>query len=173
MAHSEHQSGWLRRALRHGFGTRAAAARAFPPAALDAIAQAIAAGEQAHRGEVCVIIEKGLPFAAVRAGVGNRQRALALFADYGIWDTEDNCGVLIYINLADRKVDIVTDRGIGRKIAPATWQAICATMTQGFAEGKFQEATTDALRRVNELLTMHFPANGSRPNELPDRPRMI
>jgi uncharacterized membrane protein len=163
----------VKRALRHGFGTRAAAERAFPPAALDAIAAAVAAGEQAHRGEVCVIVEKALPFAAVRAGVSNRQRALALFADYGIWDTEDNCGVLIYINLADRKVDIVTDRGIGRKIDAATWQAICATMTQGFAEGRFQEATLAALRQVNELLVTHFPANGSRPNELPDRPRML
>jgi uncharacterized membrane protein len=173
MAHSEHQSGWLRRALRHALSTRAKAERAFPPAALDAIAQAVTAGEQTHRGEVCVIIEKALPLSAVRAGVDNRGRALALFADYGVWDTEDNCGVLIYINLADHKVDIVTDRGIGRRIPAPTWQAICATMTRGFAEGRFQDATLDALRQVNDILTTHFPADGTRENELQDRPRMV
>jgi uncharacterized membrane protein len=173
MTTSHRPSGWIGRALRHMSSTRAKAARAFPPAALDAIAQAVTAGEQTHRGEVCVIIEKALPLQAIRAGVDNRQRALALFADYGVWDTEDNCGVLIYINLADRKVDIVTDRGIGRTIPASTWEAICAALTQGFAQGRFQEATLQALRDVNTLLATHFPAKGSRPNQLPDRPRML
>jgi hypothetical protein len=173
MADSTYRSGWFRRAVRHAFSTRAKAERAFPPVALDAIGQAVTAGERTHRGEVCVIVEKALPFAAVRAGVGNRQRALALFADYGLWDTEDNCGVLIYINLADRKVDIVADRGIGRIIPAATWQEICTTMTQGFAQERFQESTLQALHQVNALLSTHFPANGPRANELPDRPRMM
>jgi uncharacterized membrane protein len=109
------ETGRVRRTLRHLLSTRNEAARAFPPATLAAIAEAITAGEQTHRGEVRLIVEKSMPLGAVWDGVTNRQRALALFADYGIWDTEDNCGVLIYVNLADHKVDIVADRGIDRR----------------------------------------------------------
>jgi uncharacterized membrane protein len=163
----------IQRALRHLRSTRSAAERAFPQANLTALAAAIATGERTHRGEVRLVIERALPLSAAWSGVSNRQRAIALFADYGIWDTEDNCGVLIYVNLADRKVDIVADRGIDRKIDPATWQAVCNTMTQGFAHGDYHGAALAAVEQVNELLRRHFPANGTRPNELPDQPLML
>jgi uncharacterized membrane protein len=163
----------LGRAWRHVMTTTSMAKRAFPAATLDAITAAVMAGEQTHRGEIRLVVEKSLPFAAVWDGVTNRQRALAMFAECGAWDTEDNCGVLIYINLAERKVDIVADRGIDRRIDAATWQAVCHTMTTGFAQGQFHDSTLAAITRVNELLRTHFPANGSRPNELPDRPAML
>jgi uncharacterized membrane protein len=165
--------GKLKRSLRHLFSTRNEAERAFPPATLAAIAEAITAGEQTHRGEVRLVVEKSLPLSAVWEGVSNRQRAISLFADYGIWDTEDNCGVLIYVNLADRKVDIIADRGIDRKITAATWQGVCDTMTRGFARGEFHAATLAAIAQVNQLLRQHFPSGGARPNELPDRPVML
>ncbi len=173
MDQAQHQPGRVRRSLRHLLSTRTEAARIFPPATLEAIAEAITAGEQTHRGEVRLVVEKSLPLSAVWDGISNRQRALALFADYGIWDTEDNCGVLLYVNLADHKVDIVADRGINRRIDPATWQAICSTMTAGFAQGRFHEATLEAIGQVNALLRQHYPSNGARPNELPDKPLML
>jgi uncharacterized membrane protein len=161
------------RALRHLRSSSADARRAFPPATLAAIASAITAGEQTHRGEVRLIVEKALPLETIWAGISNRQRALALFADHGLWDTEENCGVLIYVNLAERKVDIVADRGIDRKIDEATWQAICRTMTQSFAQGRFHDGTLAAIEQVNDLLRTHFPADGARPNQLPDQPLML
>ncbi len=163
----------LSRAWRHVTSSDADATRAFPEPTLGAISEAITAGEQTHRGEVRLIVEKGLPLDEAWDGVTNRQRALALFADYGVWDTEDNCGVLIYVNLAEHKVDIVADRGIDRKIDSATWQAVCHTMTDGFKAGQFHDATLAAIKQVNELLRTHFPANGSRANELPDKPLML
>jgi uncharacterized membrane protein len=163
----------LSRVFRHWRSTKADAQRAFPEQTLAAAAQAITAGEQTHRGELRFIVEKALPTDEVWDGISNRQRALALFADYGVWDTEDNCGVLIYVNLADHKVDIVADRGIDRKIDSGTWQAVCRTMTEGFRQGNYHEATLAAIEQVNALLREHFPANGSRPNELPDRPIML
>jgi len=163
----------IRRAWRHLNSSSGDARRAFPEATLAAISEAITAGEQTHRGEVRLIVEKALPFDEAWDGVTNRERALALFADYGVWDTEDNCGVLIYINLAEHKVDIVADRGIDRKIGGATWQGVCRTMTEGFREGRFHDATLAAIEQVNALLREHFPANGSRANELPDRPLML
>jgi uncharacterized membrane protein len=90
-----------------------------------------------------------------------------------VWDTEDNCGVLIYINLAERAVDIVADRNINRRIDAATWQAVCATMTAGFARGQYRDSTIAAVAQVNALLREHFPASGARANELPDNPIMI
>jgi len=163
----------LSRVLRHWRSTKADARRAFPDATLEAVAQAITAGERTHRGEVRFIVEKALPADEIWDGVSNRQRALALFADYGVWDTEDNCGVLIYVNLADHKVDIVADRGIDRKIDSSTWQTVCRTMTDGFRRGEFHQAALAAVEQVNSLLREHFPANGERPNELPDRPLML
>lgn len=163
----------LGRVLRHWRSTKADARRAFPDSTLEAVAQAITAGERTHRGEVRFIVEKALPADEIWDGVTNRQRALALFADYGVWDTEDNCGVLIYVNLADHKVDIVADRGIDRKIDSSTWQAVCRTMTDGFRRGDFHQAALAAVEQVNSLLREHFPADGARPNELPDNPIMI
>lgn len=163
----------LKRAWRHARSSDGDAKRAFPETTLAAISEAITAGEQTHRGEVRLIVEKALPFDEAWDGVSNRQRALALFADYGVWDTEDNCGVLIYINLAEHKVDIVADRGIDRKIGKETWQAVCRTMTGGFRQGQFHDATLAAIEQVNALLREHFPANGARPNELPDKPLML
>jgi uncharacterized membrane protein len=169
-AHLKHNLG---RAWRHVASSTAAAKRAFPAATLDAITAAVKAGEQTHRGEVRLVVEKSLPLAAAWEGVTNRERALAMFAECGVWDTADNCGVLIYINLAEHKVDIVADRGIDRCIDAATWQTVCNTMTAGFAQGKFHDSTLAAITHVNELLRTHFPANGNRPNELPDRPVML
>lgn len=173
--HMTHESFGQRigRVLRHWRSSRADAQRAFPESTLTAAAQAITAGEQTHRGEVRFIVEKSLPTDEVWDGITSRQRALALFADYGVWDTEDNCGVLIYVNLAEHKVDIVADRGIDRKIDEATWQAVCRTMTDGFRRGDFNGATLAAIGQVNALLREHFPAHGARPNELPDRPIML
>ena len=126
MAHVSPRKVW-----RHFFTTTASARRAFPPATLDAITAAVMTGEQTHRGEIRLVVEKSLPLAAVWAGVTNRQRALAMFAECGVWDTADNSGVLIYVNLAERRVDIVADRGIDSRIDPATWQAVCTTLTTG------------------------------------------
>ncbi|HEX8476882.1 MAG TPA: TPM domain-containing protein [Telluria sp.] len=170
---AEHLKHDLARAWRHVASSTAAAKRAFPAATLDAITAAVKAGEQTHRGEIRLVVEKSLPLAAAWEGVTNRERALAMFAECGVWDTADNCGVLIYINLAEHKVDIVADRGIDRCIDAPTWQAVCNTMTAGFAQGKFHDSTLAAIAHVNELLRTHFPANGARPNELPDRPVML
>ena len=175
MEHTTHESFGQRfgRVMKHWRSSKSDAQRAFPESTLNAAAQAITAGEQTHRGEVRFIVEKSLPTDEVWDGVTNRQRALALFAEYGIWDTEENCGVLIYVNLAEHKVDIVADRGIDRCIDAATWQTVCNTMTAGFAQGTFHDSTLAAIAHVNDLLRTYFPANGARPNELPDRPVML
>ncbi|QBE62699.1 TPM domain-containing protein [Pseudoduganella lutea] len=157
-----------RRALRHLMTGSGEGRRCFPEKTLAAIAAAIADGEQRHRAEVRLVVEPALPFGAALDGMSNRERARALFAQYGVWDTEENCGVLIYVNLADHAVDIVADRNVGRRIADTEWQAVCGTMTAAYKRGEFAEGTVAALNQLADLLQRHFPSDGSRPNQLPD-----
>jgi len=157
----------------HLFTTKAAGRRAFPPATLQAIQDTIAEGETQHRAEIRVIIEPALVAGAVLRGVAARERARELFSHYQIWDTEENCGILLYVNIADRKVEIVADRTAARLLKAAEWQAVCATMTAGFARGEFHTSAVAALRQLNALLKERFPAAGRRENQLPDRPIVL
>jgi uncharacterized membrane protein len=158
----------LRRALRHLFTGANTGRRCFPQPTLEAIADTIADGERRHRAEVRLIVEPSLPFRAAFDGVSNRERAGALFAQYGIWDTEENCGVLIYVNLAAHAVDIVADRNVGRLVTEGEWQDVCRQMTDAYKRGDFRDGTVAALNRLADLLQRHFPADGTRPNQLPN-----
>jgi uncharacterized membrane protein len=148
--------------------------RHFPPAALDAIAKTVAEGEGRHRGELRVAIESRLPFSAVAAGVTARDRAAMLFSHLRVWDTDENCGVLLYVLLAEHRIEIVADRGIAKAVAPAEWEAITAHMRDEFAQGRFREAVVTGVAEAGALLQRHFPGNGDpRKNELPDRPLVL
>jgi hypothetical protein len=163
----------FKRLFRHLCTTTAAGKRVFPPATLRAIEEAIRAGEQRHRAEVRLIIEPGLDTQAVLNGLTPRHRARELFAHYRVWDTEENCGVLVYINLADRQVEIVADRGVGRVISATQWQDICRTLTRGFAHGQVHESVLTALHQLTELLAQYYPNDGSKHNQLSDAPLIL
>jgi len=87
-----------------------------------------------------------------------------------VWDTAHNSGVLIYVQLVDRRIEIVADRGISSKVAQSEWAAICRSMEKSFKEGKFAEGALQAIERITALLAKHFPPLGENPNELPDKP---
>ncbi|MCK9284634.1 MAG: TPM domain-containing protein [Rhodocyclaceae bacterium] len=147
--------------------------RVFGRASLDAIAAAVAATETRHRGELRVAIEGPLHFAALWRGQTARQRAEELFARLRVWDTADNSGILIYVQLVDRQVEILADRGIAARVAAAEWQDICRRMEADFAAGRWLDGMLAAVGRADALLVAHFPAQENNPNELPDRPLML
>lgn len=163
----------IKRLFRHLWITSAHGKRTFPQPVLDAIQTAIAKGEKQHRAEIRLIIEPSLPFYEVWQGTTTRQRARELFAEYRIWDTEENCGILIYINLADHKVEIIADRTVGRILNAEIWQSICQTMTRGFAQGIFETSTVSAIERLNALLHETFPDDGASANQLSNRPLVL
>jgi uncharacterized membrane protein len=163
----------LSRLIRHLRTTNASGRRAFPEATLKAIEDAIADGETRHRAEVRVVIEPALAAQAILSGMPVRERARELFSDYRVWDTEENCGVLVYVNLADHQVEIVADRGVGRVIDASEWETVCRTMTQAFARKAYHEGVLAALGQLNALLQKHYPDDGSIRNQLPDRPVML
>ncbi|WP_136418375.1 TPM domain-containing protein [Herbaspirillum sp. ST 5-3] len=161
------------RLIKHLCTTTADGRRAFPEETLKAIEQSIADGERRHRAEVRMVVEPSLNSQAVLNGTSPRERARELFSHYRVWDTEENCGVLVYVNLADHQVEIVADRGVGRVVPTKEWQAICRTMTEGFARGVYHDSVITALHQLNTLLEAHYPDDGSTRNQLPDKPVML
>jgi len=142
--------------------------RAFPKAALKAIATEIGRSENRHDGELRFVVVGGLDVSRLWRGVSARQHAVEMFSQLRVWDTEHNSGVLIYVQLADRQVEILADRGIHKKVGDTTWQTICAGMQQAFRAGKFEDGALEGVRAVGRVLAEHFPAHDNNPDELPD-----
>ena len=163
-----------RRFVRHLATDNGSARRAFPPAALSRIEAAIAEGERRHRGQVCVVVEASLPLGRVLKRLAPRTRALEVFGAMHVWDTEENCGVLVYLLLADRDVEIVADRGIHAKVGDSAWEGICSGMEAAFRERRFEAGVLAGIAKINALLAEHFPRTGDAgTNELPDRPVLL
>ena len=161
------------RLLRHLFAS--SSRRLFPEASLQRITQAIAAGERLHRGEGMFAVEASLSPAAVLAGLTPRERAHEVFARLRTWDTEANNGVLIYLLLADYRVEIVADRGLTGRVDDAEWSRVCRLIEQEMRAGHPEQAVIEGIRAVSELLAVHWPQSDADPDEdeLPNRPHLL
>lgn len=142
-------------------------------AALARVEEAVRKAEQGHGGEIRVAVEASLDFLALLRGTTARARAVELFAGLGVWDTEDNNGVLIYVLLADRDVEIVADRGVARRLPQAEWEAICQEMEALFRAGQPEQALRVGTERVGARLAELYPGGRKAANELLDRPAML
>ena len=163
----------IRRIGRHLLAHHWRVRRIFPPKVLAAIEQAIKAGEATHSGQVRFVVEGALDGAPLFRDQPARERALDIFSQLRIWDTAHNNGVLIYLLLADRNVEIVADRGIDAKVGAAVWQKICADMESDFRAGNFEGGVIKGIGEVSRQLAKYFPKHGAGRNELPDTPVVI
>lgn len=163
----------MNRALRHLFALPWTVKHAFPQHAVERIEAAIGASEKKHRGEIRFAAEGPLDFLPVLRGLTPRGRALEVFSLLKVWDTEDNTGVLVYVELVDRCIEIVADRGIAKRVPQAQWDAICGRMQAAFAQGRFEEGAVAGIAEIGELLAAQFPAGERNPDELPDRPTLL
>src|ERR1700760_50922 len=136
------------------------ARRVFPKEVLDLIEQAIKAGEATTSGQVRFVVEGALDGKPLFSNQSARDRALDIFSHLRIWDTAHNNGVLIYLLLADRDVEIVADRGIDAKVGAAGWQKICAAMEADFRGGNFSGGVIKGIAAVSQQLAAHFPRQG-------------
>jgi uncharacterized membrane protein len=148
--------------------------RAFPPELLARIEAAVDASERLHSGEIRVAIEGALEPGEVWRGKSPRERALEVFAGLGVWDTEANNGVLIYVLLADRDVEIVADRGFNGRVDAADWARVCEDMQREFRAGQFARGVIVGIEDVGRIVGQHFPQRpGQRDqDELPNRPAL-
>ncbi len=162
----------IRRWLRHLWIGTWHTRRAFPPAAMADIGAAIAAGEQAHRAEVRFALESSLDVRELWRGQSARERAVEVFAQFHLWDTEENNGVLVYLLWADHRVEIVADRGAARLVAPEVWERACAQVTYACRGGTAVAGVVQAIAIISAALAVAFPAqpDGVNPDELPNRP---
>lgn len=166
----------LSRILKHRWQSDDAAQRAIPPALLDRLAAQVARSEAGHSGEIRIYVEAGLPLSYLWQPVSTaqitRERALALFGKLRVWDTAHNNGVLIYLLLAEHRIEIVADRGLNERVPPDTWPRLIAGMSAAFKAGDYEAGLTQAVQRVTALLQQHFTLQGGQgnPNELPDAP---
>ncbi len=162
----------LTRMLRHGWLDEDDARRVLGPVALKRIEERVHASERLHSGEIRVCVEAGLPFGYLWRDLGARDRAITLFGKLRVWDTEHNNGVLIYLLLAEHRIEIVADRGLNRHVDAAAWQAIADGMGDAFRERRFEDGLAAAVDAVDALLRRYFPLapGDANPNELPDAP---
>jgi uncharacterized membrane protein len=171
------------RLIRHAAATHWRTRMLFPASTLDAIEQAIGRVEQQHSGEIRFAIETALTPLHILGDIGPRSRALDVFAHLRVWDTDSNNGVLIYVELADRIVEIVADRGFAGRVSQPEWEAVCRLMEEHFRAGRFKIGSIAGVDAIGALLARHFPPGAvtpgapapgvATPNQLPDRPTLL
>jgi len=164
---------FLSRFFKHILMTRHATRRYFNRDALMHIESAIAQSEKKHSGQIQFIVEAALSTRALMNGQSARARALEIFSFFRIWDTEHNNGVLIYLLLADHKIEIIADRGIVKQVGDDYWEQVCHAMEKSIRLGAFEKGVLDGISMIDQALQRHFPATYSGKNELQDRPILI
>jgi uncharacterized membrane protein len=163
----------IKRVMRHLSSGNASARHAFPQRALDAIERAIRETETQHDGQIRFAVEAALDLKPLLAGQSARERAVEVFSQLRIWDTEHNNGVLIYLLLADRDVEIVADRGVHGLVGQEVWEVICQEMETAFRNSKFEDGVLSGIHSVGRHLAQHYPCGGDKVNELPDSPVLM
>lgn len=157
--------------LRHWF--HAPASRAFPPAVMQEIQEAIAAGEVKHDGEICFAVEARLPARYLLGGRRIRERAENVFGDLRVWDTERRTGILIYVLLGDYTIEIIPDRGVVARVPEGSWAPIIASMSEQFRKERWKDGVLAGIEATHKLLELYLPPGPGRRNELPDAPVVL
>lgn len=157
----------LRRLARHLLSFRSRLGRASDAATCRAIQEAVEASERTHRGEIRFAVESRLAAASVWRCETARERALELFATLSVWDTAENSGILVYVLLADRRVEIVADRGY-TGVTAEQWREVCHAIEGAYREGRFREGSVEGVHACARHAARLFPSEGSDPNELGD-----
>lgn len=163
----------IARLLRHRW-RRGSLPSALRGAALERLTQKVAQSEKRHSGQIRICLEGGLPTSYLWRSATARERAITLFGKLRVWDTEQNNGVLIYLLLADRAVEVVADRGLAKYVAPQRWEQLVASMGESLRSGYYEKALNHAIEEISALLEQQFPSHGRMNsdlgNELPDVP---
>ena len=163
----------MKRLMQNIFGGWFRLSSWFPATTLTRIRDVIAEGERHHAGEICFAVEARYSFISVLNGLQTRQRANQVFSMLRVWDTQDNSGVLLYLHLAEHRVELIADRGIAARVEGAQWQTICEEFTSDIAAGPADVAVLTCIAKINALLIMHFPADNDNTQELSNDPVIL
>lgn len=158
----------IQRLFKHLFFPDWKLMKIFPTTSRKSIEDAIAKSEQQHSGELRFVVEASLDIKSLLHNKTARARALEVFSELKIWDTENNNGILIYLLLAEKSVEIIADRGIAKKVTTSEWGTICHAMEVSFAKNEYLSGALTAIKSISQLLHKHFPEIDKEKNELPD-----
>jgi uncharacterized membrane protein len=161
------------RFFKHMFSHPWQVKRHFSVSALNNIEKAILASEKKHAGEIRFVVEAGLHPLEILYKKTPKKRAIELFGRLNIWDTEYNNGVLIYLLLADRDVEIMGDRGIHQHLGKEGWEDICREMEVLFRKGEFEAGVLHGIDKISAVLDKHFPQSGASKNEISNKPLIL
>lgn len=163
----------IRRWLSHLATTHFTLRRCFPAGVLASIDAAISASEQRHQAEIRFAIETALPLGQLWRGASCRERAGEIFSRLGVGNTEARNGILVYVLLAERDIEIIADRGFADRVPESAWEEICSAMATAFRNGEYGPGSLQAIERLSDLASAHFPPGSDNRNELPDRPVLL
>ncbi len=163
----------LKRFSRHVLTLPNAVSNCFSKAAMQRIESAIASSERTHLGEIRFAVEADLSMLEIFRKKTAKKRAIEVFSQLRVWDTEQNNGVLIYLLLADHDFEIVADRGIHQHVGNEGWESFSKQMEALFRQGQFEAGVLHGIEQVGALLATHYPAAGENNNELPNAPVII
>ena len=161
----------MSRTLKHATTTRGTVKKALPDSAMDALERAIGLGERGSSGQIRLVVEAYWPLMHVKK-MEPRHRAIEWFSQLRVWDTEHNNGVLLYLLFAERRVEIVADRGFNKLVTQAQWDAICRALEKHFGNGAFEAGLSEGIAAIGELQREYFAADMG-PNEQSDRPVLV
>lgn len=173
----------LTRILRHLWLDAADASRALGEHGLRRLEQRVSDSERRHDGEICLCVEASLPPSYLWRHLRHRvpiatvvhERALSMFGRLRVWDTELNNGVLIYVQLAEHRVEIIADRGLAPHVTDAHWRHTLGQVADACRRGRLEDGLNLAIDAVGRTLETHFPRQGmdagaERGGELDNRP---
>jgi len=164
----------FKRVCRHLCISPLALKKRFPKAVMHRIEQAIADSERTHFGEIRFAVELNLPLLDILKKKSGQQRAVEVFSQLQVWDTEQNNGVLIYLLLADHDFEILSDRGVHQHVGSHGWSRISQEMEALFRQGQFEAGVLRGIDQISQVLAQHYPAvNHNNNNELPDAPVIL
>ncbi|MCX7999645.1 MAG: TPM domain-containing protein [Leptospiraceae bacterium] len=142
----------------------------FPKRALENIELVIQDSEKRHDGEIVFVVEAKFPLSFVFRKISSRDRAIELFSRFRVWDTEHNSGVLVYLLLSEKQIEIIADRGIAKKVSQKDWDSIIERMKSHFQKGHFEKGVILGIAEVTDILATHFPISQDKLNELSNKP---
>ncbi|MDO9050093.1 MAG: TPM domain-containing protein [Methylotenera sp.] len=163
----------FKRLYQHLFILPSAVNRHFSTAAMQRIEAAIAQSEATHFGEIRFVVECNLSVMEILQKKSAKKRAVEVFSQIQVWDTEQNNGVLIYLLIADHDFEILADRGIHHHVGNQVWEHISHEMEVLFRQGQFEAGVLHGIAEISTHLRQHYPATAENHNELPNAPVII
>lgn len=135
----------------------------------DAIVQAVLAAEGETSAEIRVHLERRVHHERGQERADALERARHVFTHLGMHRTAERHGVLIYLALEDRKLAIVGDEGIHRRVGDDYWARVRDLMLEKLKVAAPREAIVSAVQEVGRVLREHFPRPPRDADELSDQ----